>query len=85
VNRAAQLLRQYVAKSAREGEQLRSKAPGRNPGQDEEARVVDDEMESQGALLMGPADEGIAGSDLPCFRTEAEESEHAALSASAFV
>ncbi len=50
-----------------------------DPGQDEKAGVVHDEV--QALLTHGPADEVVAGRGLPRGCTEAEESEDATFDA----
>ena len=44
----------------------------RCPGQDEEAGVVDHEVEIGFALFIGPSDKAVAWLDFPCGRAEAE-------------
>ena len=47
---------------------------GMDPGEDEKAGVVDNQMEVLCALLRVPADEAVAGCDLPGGGSEAEKS-----------
>lgn len=59
-------------------EDVGSEVADGNPRQDEEAGVVDDQVEP-GALLLGrPADEAIAGGGLPGSGAEAEGAEETA-------
>ena len=46
-------------------QQMGGQVGGMNPGQDQEARVVDHLMQVVAALLQGPANEQVAGRDLP--------------------
>ena len=47
--------------AADEGEDVRAEIWDRDPGQDQEPRVVDHEGEVLFALLRGPSDEAVAG------------------------
>ncbi len=46
-------------------QQAGGQEPDLDPRQDEEGGVIDDEVEAGHALLGGPADEAVAGGDLP--------------------
>ena len=46
-------------------QEMGSEVGGMDPGQDQEARVVDHLMQVVPALLQGPANEAVAGRDLP--------------------
>jgi hypothetical protein len=58
-----------------QGQDLRSKMGAVNPGEDEEAAVVEDLMQTGFALGMIPANESIPVADLPCGGTEAKGSQ----------
>jgi hypothetical protein len=58
--------------STHQGEHARSQVTTLDPRQDEEARVVDDQVQVAAALLVSPADGIIARFDFPGARTEAE-------------
>ena len=64
-----------------QGENARGKVFAVNPGQDEEASIVDDEAQVASALLGGPADGVIARLGFPGARAEAERSDDVALGA----
>ena len=55
-----------------QGEELGGEAFGFDPGEDEEAGVVDNEGEARLPLIVRPADEGVPGSDLPGGGAEAQ-------------
>lgn len=54
-----------------------------DPGEDEEAGVVDDAWESGDALSVAPADPGISGGDFPGGAGEADESQRPVMAADA--
>lgn len=58
-----------------QGEYLGGKVLRCDPRQDEEAGIVDDEMEVALALRVSPADEVVAGRTLPGAGAEAEQGE----------
>ncbi len=64
---------------AHEREDVRAQVGDRDPGQDEEPRVVDDEGEVLLALLRRPSDEAVAGRELACRRAEAEHGQRPAV------
>lgn len=55
-----------------QSEEMGGEVFGSDPGEDEETGVVDDEGEARHPLIVGPADEGISGSDLPGGGAEAQ-------------
>ena len=55
-----------------QGEYLGRKVSRIDPGQDEKAGVVDDEVKVLDALLVVPADEVVACGDFPCSAAPAE-------------
>ena len=55
-----------------QGEELGGEAFGFDPGEDEEAGVVDNEGEARLPLIVRPADEGVPGGDLPGGGAEAQ-------------
>lgn len=65
-----------------ESQDTRGEILALDPRQDEEARVVDDEVQVARALLWAPADRRIAGLGLPGTRTEAEQGHDVAAAAS---
>src|SRR6266851_1115489 len=58
--------------SAHQGEDARGQVFALDPRQDQEAGIVDDQMQVALALLFAPADELIPGFDLPRARPEAQ-------------
>ena len=64
---------------ADQGEDVRAQVGDRDPGQDQEPRVVDDEWEVLLAQLRRPSDEAVAGRELACRRAEAEHGDRRAV------
>ena len=62
-------------------QQLRGEVLGRDPGEDEEAGVVHDQVQPTLPLGAVPADERVARCGLPCGCAETEQGEDAAISA----
>ena len=60
-------------------EDVRAQVGDRDPGQDEEPRIVDHEGEVLLAQLRRPSDEAVAGRELACRRAEAEHGERPAV------
>src|SRR5208337_3040651 len=60
-------------------EDFRSHALRLHPGQDQKARVVDDQMHSQAPLLGAPADELITGLSFPGGGAKAQQRDKAAI------